>query len=67
MEELPDAFVSILQIYSHKRLSTDQIVGSVDDPELYAIVIKLLNQSKEIGSLDMVPTRRTRRAREGGV
>lgn len=44
-----------------------QIIGPMNDSKLYAIVIELLNQSKEIWSLDVVPAGRSCKARESGV
>jgi hypothetical protein len=45
-----------------------QIIGSMDDSKLYAIVvIELFNQSKEIWSLNMIPARRSRKARKSGM
>lgn len=39
----------------------------MDDSELCASVVELLNQSKEIRSLNVIPARRTCRARESRV
>jgi hypothetical protein len=41
-----------------------QIIGSMDDSKLYAIVIEPFNQSKEIWSLDMVPAGRSCKTRK---